>query len=121
MNFSDHSASIHKKLRQPQDNMKKLTPEKSGVRTCKNDYADTKVSEEEGEGGAPGTRAEIPLQPILKTMVKQAITLQPMEDHGDAEIHPQPMEEPHATWEETDPVGDLWREGPCSQVGVACP
>ncbi|TRZ20556.1 hypothetical protein HGM15179_006523 [Zosterops borbonicus] len=30
------------------------------------------------------------MQPMVQTMVKQ---LQPMEDHGDAEIHLQPMEE----------------------------
>ncbi|KAJ7416872.1 protein pxr1-like [Willisornis vidua] len=39
---------------------------------------DTKISEEGEGGGAPGTRAEIPLQP--------------MEIHGGAEIHLQPME-----------------------------
>ncbi|GAB0186006.1 mitochondrial enolase superfamily member 1 [Grus japonensis] len=39
------------------------------MRTCeRNNSADTKVSEEGGGGGAPGTRAEIPLQPVEKTM-----------------------------------------------------
>ncbi|KAF4798244.1 hypothetical protein TURU_066090 [Turdus rufiventris] len=62
----------------------------SGVRTCKkSNYADTKGNEERG---ASGIIAEIPLQP----MVKQADPLQPMEDNRVAEIHPQPMEEPHA-------------------------
>ena len=42
--------------------------------------ADTKVSDEGGAGGAPGTGAEIPLQPVAKTMVKQAVPLQPMEE-----------------------------------------
>jgi len=47
-----------------------LQPER-GVRRCeRNNSADTKVSEEGGEGGAPGTRAEIPLQPMKNTMVK---------------------------------------------------
>jgi len=32
--------------------------------------ADTKVSEEVGGGGAPGSRAEIPLQPMEKTVVR---------------------------------------------------
>jgi len=44
----------------------------------RNNSADTKVSEEEGGGGAPGTRAEIPLQPMVKIMVKQVFPLQPM-------------------------------------------
>ncbi|GAB0185306.1 junction-mediating and -regulatory protein-like [Grus japonensis] len=42
--------------------------------------ADTKVSAEGGAGGAPGAGAEIPLQPMEKTMVKQAVPLQPMEE-----------------------------------------
>ena len=53
----------------------------------------TKVSEEGGRGGAPGTRAEIPLQPMEKTLVRQAVPLQPMEVHGGAEIHLQPVED----------------------------
>jgi len=44
----------------------------------------TKVSEEGGGGGAPGATAEIPLQPVEKTMVSQAVHLQPMEAHGGA-------------------------------------
>ncbi|PKU43793.1 protein pxr1-like [Limosa lapponica baueri] len=47
-----------------------------GVRICKrNNSADTKVREEEGEGGAA---AEILPQPVVKTMVRQAVSLQPM-------------------------------------------
>ncbi|GAB0183352.1 acid sphingomyelinase-like phosphodiesterase 3b [Grus japonensis] len=55
-----------------------LQPER-GVRRCeRHNSADSKVSE---EGGAPGTGAEIPLQqPMVKTMVKQAVPLQPMEE-----------------------------------------
>ncbi|KAK0670590.1 PSIP1 protein, partial [Pygoscelis papua] len=37
----------------------------------RNNSADTKISEEGGGGDAPGTGAEIPLQPVVKTMVKQ--------------------------------------------------
>ena len=59
-----------------------------------NSPADTKVREEGGGGGAPGARAEIPLQPVVKTMVRQAVPLQPTEVHGGADIHPQPMEHP---------------------------
>ncbi|PKU46219.1 hypothetical protein llap_3443 [Limosa lapponica baueri] len=39
-----------------------------------------KSVKEGGGGGAPGARAEIPLQPVEKTMVKQALPLQPVED-----------------------------------------
>ncbi|GAB0200297.1 epimerase family protein SDR39U1 [Grus japonensis] len=42
--------------------------------------ADTKVSADGGGGGAPGAGAEIPLQPVVKAMVKQAVPLQPMEE-----------------------------------------
>ncbi|KAK4815368.1 hypothetical protein QYF61_001356 [Mycteria americana] len=94
-----------------------------------NNSADTKVSEEGGGGGAPGTRAEIPLQPMVKTMVRQAVPLQPMEVNGGADIHLQPVEDPmpeHVDMPEggCDPVEspcwsrllaglvDLWREEP---------
>ena len=71
-----------------------MQPER-GVRRCeRNNSADTKVSEEGGGGGAPGTRAEIPLQPMVKTMVRQAVPLQPMEVNGGADIHLQPVEDP---------------------------
>ncbi|GAB0195028.1 acid sphingomyelinase-like phosphodiesterase 3b [Grus japonensis] len=71
-----------------------LQPER-GVKICgRNNSADTKVSAEGGGGGAPGTGAEIPLQPLEKTMVRQAVPLQPMEDGGGADIHLQPVEDP---------------------------
>ncbi|KAK4810953.1 hypothetical protein QYF61_013361 [Mycteria americana] len=66
-----------------------------GVRICeRNNSADTKVNEEGGGGGAPGAGAEIPLQPMVKTMVRQVVPLQPMEVHGGADIHLQPVEDP---------------------------
>ena len=100
-----------------------------GVRRCeRNNSEDTKVSEEGGGGGAPGTGAEIPLQPVVKTMVRQAVPLQPMEVHGGADIHLQPVEDPHRSRRmpkgRCDPVGsprwsrllagpvDPWREEP---------
>ncbi|GAB0185254.1 stathmin-4 [Grus japonensis] len=43
----------------------------------------------EDDGGA-----EIPLQPVEKTMVRQAVPLQPLEDDGGAEIPLQPVEDP---------------------------
>ncbi|GAB0207606.1 AN1-type zinc finger protein 5-like [Grus japonensis] len=86
----------------------------------RNNYADTKVSEGGGGGDAPGARAEIPLQ---QTMVKLAVPLQPMEVHGGADIHLQPVEDPMPEQVETpeggcDPMGSLrWRRllaGPVS-------
>jgi len=40
----------------------------------------SKVSEEGGGRDALGARAEIPLQPVEKTMEKKIVPLQPMED-----------------------------------------
>jgi len=40
------------------------------------------------------SRDQIPLQPLEKTMVRQAVPLQPMEDHGGEDIHLQPVEDP---------------------------
>ena len=57
------------------------TAARERVRTCKsNNPADPKVSEEGGGGGASGTGAEIPLQPVGKTMVREAVLLEPVED-----------------------------------------
>ncbi|KAK4811167.1 hypothetical protein QYF61_019798 [Mycteria americana] len=104
--------------------------QKRGVRLCeRNNSADTKVSEEGGGGGAPGARAEIPLQPVVKTMVKQVVPLQPMEVNGGADIYLQSMEDPTPVHVDVpkggcDPVGsprwsrllagpvNLWREEP---------
>jgi len=52
---------------------------KRGMRICqRNNSADPKVS---GEGGGigPGAGAEIPLQPMVKTMMRQAVPLKPTE------------------------------------------
>ena len=66
-----------------------------GVRICeRNSPTDTKVSEEGGGGGASGTSAEVPLQPVTQTMVRQAVPPQSMEINGGAEIHLQPLEDP---------------------------
>jgi len=52
------------------------------VRQCERKIsADTWINEERGGGGAPGTGEEIPLKPMVKTMVRQAVPLQPMEVH----------------------------------------
>ncbi|XP_027506192.1 uncharacterized protein LOC113950476 [Corapipo altera] len=82
-----------------------------GVRTCeRNSPADTQVSTEGGAGGVPGTRVEISLQPIRKTMVKQTVPLQPMEVHGEAEIHLQPMLEQAVTLQEACTGAGSWQD-----------
>jgi len=60
------------------------------VRLCKrNNSADTKVSEEGGGGGgAQNVGAErLPLQLVMKTMMRQVFPLQSMALHGGADIH----------------------------------
>ena len=74
-----------------------------------NSPAETKVSEDGGGGGTAGTRAEIPLQPVVKTMVMQVVLLEPMEVHGGSDMHLQPTENP--TPEQVDVP-----EGSCGPV-----
>ena len=64
------------------------------------------------QGGAH-IRAEIPLQPVRKTMVRQAVHLQPREVHSGADIHLQPVEDP--TPEQVDVP-----EGGCDPVESLC-
>ena len=65
------------------------------MRICKRtNPADPQVSVEGGGGDAPGAGAEIPLQLMGKTMVRQAVPLQPREVHGGADLHLQPREDP---------------------------
>ena len=52
---------------------------------------------------------QIPLQPVVKTMVKQVVPLQPVEVHGGEHIHLQPAEDP--TPEQVDAL-----EGGCDPV-----
>jgi len=58
------------------------------VRICeRNNSAETKASEGEGRGGAPTAGEEIPLQPMEKTMVREAVpcsTWRPMVEQVDA-------------------------------------
>jgi len=64
------STSGLKYLRRGKKTLQCNSRQKRGVRLCeRNSPADTKVSEGGGEG-APGMRAEIPLQPMMKTMVR---------------------------------------------------
>ncbi|GAB0178094.1 epimerase family protein SDR39U1 [Grus japonensis] len=87
-----------------------LQPQR-GVRIReRNNSADTKVSADGGGGGAPGAGAEIPLQPLEKTMVRQAVPLQLMGADGGTDIHLQPMEDP-------TPEHVKAPEGGCDPVG----
>jgi len=55
-----------------------ILQQERGVRQCEQNYsADSKFSEEGGGGGAPGAGAEVPVQPMQKTMVKQAVRCSP--------------------------------------------
>jgi len=60
----------------------------------RNNSSDTKVSEEGGRGGTPGTGAEIPLQSVVKTMSETGCPLQPMDFHSGADIYLQLLEDP---------------------------
>ncbi|KAJ7413319.1 suppression of tumorigenicity 5 protein isoform x4 [Pitangus sulphuratus] len=97
----------------------------------RNNSADTKVSEGEG-GGTPGAREEIPLQPVVKTMVRQAVPLKLMEVHSGAS---ECSKEAMTLWEAHTEAGswkDLWTHGErslcwsrfsgrtCDPVGVPC-
>ncbi|KAJ7422424.1 protein pxr1-like [Willisornis vidua] len=58
---------------------------KRGVTICeRSSPAHLQASEEGGGGDAPSARAEIPLQPLVKTMVRQAVLVQPLEVHDGA-------------------------------------
>jgi len=73
----------------------KNSSQERGVRQCeRNNSVDTKVSKQGGGGGTPGARTEIPLQTVMKTMVRQVVPLQSMEVHGGADIYLQPTEYP---------------------------
>lgn len=50
------------------------------------------VRVEGGGGVAPGARAEILPQPVGKIRVRQAVPLQPTENHRGPETHLQPVE-----------------------------
>jgi len=81
------------------------------MRLCeRNNPADTKVSGGGGEG-APNAGAEIPLQPVEKTMVRQSVPLQPMEVHSGADIHLQPVENP------TPEQVDMLQQAPAKTSG----
>ena len=89
-----------------------------GKRTGKKceSLADAKAREEGGRGCGVGAGIEIPLQPLRRTMVKQVVPLQPMEDHGGAGIHTAAHRGPQAgagekcEEEEATERTDLWTD-----------
>ena len=52
--------------------------------------ADPQVSAEGGEEMLQALEQRFPRQPVGKTMVRQAVPLQPREVHGGADLHLQP-------------------------------
>ena len=46
------------------------------------------------EGGAQAGAVREELQPVVKTLVRQAVPLQPTEVNGGADTHLQPVEDP---------------------------
>jgi len=102
------SASVITYLRRKQPLCNSILQQERGVGICeRNNSADTKVGEEEGGGGAG---AEIPLQPMEKTMVRQAVALKPMEVHSGSDLHLQTVEDPMPEQVDVPEEGcDLWR------------
>ncbi|GAB0186109.1 hypothetical protein GRJ2_001076200 [Grus japonensis] len=80
---------------------------------------DTKVNAEGGAGGAPSARAEIPLQPMEKTMVEQISTFSPWRTpHRSRWRH---LKEAVTPWEAhagTSSWQDLWPHGERSRFAV---
>jgi len=71
------STSVVTNLRRKKTLRNDNLQQERGVRICeRNNSADTKVSEAEGAGGAPDVGAEVPLQPMEQTMVRQGVPLQ---------------------------------------------
>ncbi|GAB0192859.1 epimerase family protein SDR39U1 [Grus japonensis] len=71
------SASVITELRRKKTTVRESFCSRREEREDVRNSADTKVSEDGGGGGAPGARAKIPLQPVVKAMVKQAVPCSP--------------------------------------------
>ncbi|PKU46962.1 protein pxr1-like [Limosa lapponica baueri] len=89
------SASVRTYLRRLKKNPAVQQQPEERMRTYdRNNSAYAKVGEEGGGESAPGTGAEIPLEPMVKIMVGLIVPLQPMEVNSGVDIHSQPMEDP---------------------------
>ncbi|OPJ73482.1 hypothetical protein AV530_005823 [Patagioenas fasciata monilis] len=92
------------------------------MRICERDnFADTKVSEEGGAGGAPGTGVGIPLQTMVQTMVRQVVPLKPMEVHSRVDTYLYPMKDPTLEQVDTPERGCDTMETPCWSKILAGP
>ncbi|PKU46978.1 protein pxr1-like [Limosa lapponica baueri] len=113
--FSDGgSASVITHLRRGKKTRATAMAAERGVRICeRNNFADANVSEEGRRGGAPGDRAKIPLQPMMKIMVRQAVPLQPMEVKSRADLPLQLVED--STLEQVNAL-----ERDCDSVESLC-
>lgn len=60
----------------------------------RNNSAGTKISEEGGRGVALGIEAKIHLQPLVRTMLRQAVPMQHVELNGGTDIHLQFVDYP---------------------------
>ena len=78
----------------------------------RNSSSDIKISEEGGGGGSPDTGAEVPLQPVVRTMVKQVVPLQSTNVHSGVDTHPAACGGPHAGAGGCAPKGDAVHGGP---------
>jgi len=88
--------------------------QKRRVRICeRNNYADTRVSEEGREGGSSDAGEEIPLQSVEKTIVRQTVPLQPMEVNSGADPMLEQVDAPKGG---CDSMGNL-----CSSKLLAAP
>lgn len=84
---SDRATGM-KELRRGKKNTLGSSSWERDVKICeRSSPAEPRVSE---KGGGEGARAETPLQPLMQTLLRNGVPLQPMEFHGGAEIHPQP-------------------------------
>lgn len=61
----------------------------SGARIC-----ETVLQNKVSGGGGSSIPEQIPLQPVVRFVVSQAVPLKPMKVHGGAGIHLQPMGDP---------------------------
>jgi len=61
----------------------------------RNNPADTRVSEEGERADATGARAETPLQPMMKTMVRQAVSCSPWKSTVEQIFTCSPWRTPH--------------------------